>query len=131
MLLRSLPQLAAILFSSFSLVYADPRNGQPDSEGVDKIDGVPVSSLQNGKAKLSAQAIQDRTGWTVTADSWQGGNEPQNVLDGNANTFWHTQWNPNNAAMPHQITIDMKSSRYVNGMTYQPRQDGNWNGNWA
>lgn len=131
MLLRSLPQLAAILFSSFSLVYADPRNGQPDSEGVDKIDGVPVSSLQNGKAKLSAQAIQDRTGWTVTADSWQGGNEPQNVLDGNANTFWHTQWNPNNAAMPHQITIDMKSSRYVNGMTYQPRQDGNWNGNWG
>ena len=131
MLLRPLPQLAAIFLSTLSLVYADPRNGNPDGEGVDTIDGVPVNSIPSGRAKPAAQAVQDRTGWTVTADSWQGGNEPQNVLDGNDNTFWHTEWNPNNAQMPHQITIDMQSSRYVNGMTYEPRQDGNQNGNWG
>lgn len=131
MLLRSLPQLAAILLSSFSLVYAETRNGNPDGEGSETIDGVPVNQLPAQKAKLNAQAVQDRTGWTVTADSWQGGNEPQNVLDGNANTFWHSEWNPNNAPMPHQITVDMQSSRYVNGLTYQPRQDGNQNGNWG
>lgn len=131
MLLRSLPQLATILLSTLSLVSADPRNGNPDDEGNGKIDGVPIESIPTEKAKPAAQAIQDRTGWTVAADSWQGGNEPQNVLDGNDNSIWHTQWNPNNAPMPHQITIDMKSSRYVNGMIYQPRQDGNQNGNWG
>lgn len=130
MLLRSLPQLAAvILLSSLSLVHADPRNGQPDGEGETKIDGVAINQIPAGKASFQAQAIQDRTGWTVNADSWQGGNEPEKVLDGNQNTFWHTQWNPNNAPMPHQITIDMKSSRYVNGLTYLPRQDGSQNGN--
>lgn len=130
MLLRTLPQLAAILLSFLSLVQADPRNGNPDGEGEGYIDGVPVNQIPTGqKASLTAQAVQDRTGWTVNADSWQGGNEPEKVLDGNQNTFWHTQWNPNNAPMPHQITIDMKSSRYVNGITYLPRQDGSQNGN--
>lgn len=128
-MLRTLPQLAAILLSFLSLVQADPRNGNPEGEGEDKIDGVSVDKIPTGKATLVAQAVQDRTGWTVVADSWQGGNEPQKVLDGNQNTFWHTQWNPNNAPMPHQITIDMKSSRYVNGITYLPRQDGSQNGN--
>lgn len=131
MLLRTLPQLAAVFLSTLSLVNADPRNGNPDGEGSETIDGVPVNSIPSGKEKPNAQVVEDRTGWTVTADSWQGGNEPQNVLDGNANTFWHTEWNPNNAPMPHQITIDMQSSRYVNGMTYQPRQDGSQNGNWG
>lgn len=129
MLLRTLPQLAAILLSFLSLVQADPRNGNPEGEGEGYIDGVAVEKIPTGKATLVAQAVQDRTGWTVVADSWQGGNEPQKVLDGNQNTFWHTQWNPNNAPMPHQITIDMKSSRYVNGLTYLPRQDGSQNGN--
>ncbi len=129
MLLKTLPQLAAILLSFLSLVQADPRNGNPDGEGEEKLDGVYVNQIPTGKATLAAQAVQDRTGWTVSADSWQGGNEPEKVLDGNQNTFWHTQWNPNNAPMPHQITIDMKSSRYVNGITYLPRQDGSQNGN--
>ena len=131
MLLRSLPQLVTIFLSTLRLVYADPRNGNPDGEGETMIDGVPVNSIPGGQAKPAAQAVQDRTGWTVTADSWQGGNEPQNVLDGNDNTFWHTEWNPTNSQMPHQITVDMQSSRYVNGMTYEPRQDGSQNGNWG
>lgn len=132
MLLRTLPQLAATFLSFLSLVQADPRNGNPAGEGEGgTIDGVALDQIPTGKATLAAQAVQDRTGWTVNADSWQGGNEPEKVLDGNQNTFWHTQWNPNNAPMPHQITIDMKSSRYVNGITYLPRQDGNQNGNFG
>ncbi len=129
MLFRGLPQLAAVLLS-LSLIQAAPRNGQPDGEGTTTIDGVPAEQVGSSqKASPFAQAVQDRTGWTATADSWQPGNEPQNVLDGNPNSIWHTQWNPNNAQLPHQIIIDMKSSRYVNGLTYQPRQDGNQNGN--
>ena len=134
MLIGRLPQLAAVLLSSLSLIQADPRNGQPDGEGTTTIDGVPIEKIPNGsnpnqKASPFAQDVQDRNGWTATADSWQPGNEPQNVLDGDPNSIWHTEWNPDNAGLPHQITIDMQTSRYVNGLTYQPRQDGGQNGN--
>ncbi|KAL8961406.1 MAG: hypothetical protein Q9193_002036 [Seirophora villosa] len=81
-------------------------------------------------ASLAAtQAITPRTGWTVTADSFQSGNEARNVLDGNTGSIWHTQYTPSNAALPHAITIDMKKTINVNGLTYLPRQDASRNGN--
>ncbi|KAI9769560.1 MAG: hypothetical protein M1840_004038 [Geoglossum simile] len=85
------------------------------------------------QAKLLAAPIAasplDRTGWTATTDSAQGGLVGTNALDGNANSMWHTQWDPTNVALPHTITIDMKSTQFVDGVTYLPRQDGNSNGN--
>lgn len=81
-------------------------------------------------ASLAAtQAVTPRTGWTVTADSLQPGNEATNVLDGNTGSIWHTQYTPSNAALPHAITIDMKKIINVNGLTYLPRQDASRNGN--
>ncbi len=73
----------------------------------------------------------DRTGWTVTVDSFQTGtnNEAAKAIDGNTGTIWHTQWMPTTVALPHTITLDMKKSYNVNGLTYLPRQDGNSNGN--
>ena len=71
----------------------------------------------------------DRTGWTVTADSFQPGNEPALAIDGNTSTFWHTEFNPVNTPLPHNITVNMAKSYYVTSVTYQPRQDGNSNGN--
>ncbi|KAL8964463.1 MAG: hypothetical protein Q9183_004434 [Haloplaca sp. 2 TL-2023] len=78
-----------------------------------------------------ATAQTDRTGWTASADSFQSttGNDPAKVLDGNRGTFWHSQYSPTNAALPHTITLDMKKTYNVNGLTYLPRQDGNSNGN--
>ncbi|KAL9029978.1 MAG: hypothetical protein Q9196_001844 [Gyalolechia fulgens] len=75
------------------------------------------------------QTVTDRTGWTVSVDSFQTGNEAARVLDGNTGTFWHTQYTPTNAALPHSITIDMKKTVNVNGLNYLPRQDGSKNGN--
>ncbi|KAL8723388.1 MAG: hypothetical protein Q9225_000304 [Loekoesia sp. 1 TL-2023] len=75
------------------------------------------------------QTITDRTGWTVSVDSFQPGNEATKVLDGNTGSIWHTQWTPNNVPLPHSITFDMKKTINVNGLTYLPRQDGNSNGN--
>lgn len=77
----------------------------------------------------ATQTVTDRTGWTVSVDSFQPGNEATYVLDGSTGTIWHTQWTPTNAALPHQITIDMKKTVNVNGLNYLPRQDGNSNGN--
>lgn len=130
MLLRALPQLATILLCA--RLVSSARNGQPEGEGTTHIDGVPIGQIPVGtsaqKATPFAQAVSDRTGWTATADSNQPGNDAQNVLDGDGNTFWHTAYNPD-APLPHQITIDMQTSRYVNALNYQPRQDGSFNGN--
>lgn len=71
----------------------------------------------------------DRSGWTATADSFQPGNEPSKAIDGNINTFWHTQFNPSVKPFPHNIVIDMKTLYWVNKVSYQPRQDGLSNGN--
>lgn len=129
MLRKALPQLATILLCS-RLVSS--RNGQPEGEGTAYIDGVPIGQIPVGpsaqKVTPFAQVVSDRTGWTATADSNQPGNDAQNVLDGDGNSFWHTAYNPD-APLPHQITIDMQTSRYVNALTYQPRQDGSFNGN--
>ena len=76
-----------------------------------------------------AVAQIDRTGWTATTDSFQPGNEPANVLDNNPSTFWHTEFNPTNAALPHNIVINMNQVYNVNGVSYLPRQDGISNGN--
>jgi len=69
-----------------------------------------------------------RTGWVATADSQEtvGQNgRAQNVLDGSAASLWHSKWT---AALPHTLTIDMRTARSIGGLTYLPRQDGSANG---
>lgn len=71
-----------------------------------------------------------RTGWVATASSQETGsqdNRAGNVLDGLATTMWHTPWS-GTPAYPHNITIDMGSTRSVSGLRYTPRQDTSSNG---
>ncbi|KAL8757549.1 MAG: hypothetical protein Q9184_004178, partial [Pyrenodesmia sp. 2 TL-2023] len=79
----------------------------------------------------ATQTITPRTGWTLTVDSFQSGtgNEATKMLDGNTTTYWHSQYMPTTAALPHVVTIDMKRIVNVNGLTYLPRQVGTLNGN--
>jgi len=46
------------------------------------------------------------------------------AIDGNPNTFWHTQWSGGNPGHPHHIAVDMAEDAVVTGFTYLPRQDG-------
>jgi galactose oxidase len=79
---------------------------------------------------VSARTILPRTGWTATADSYQDVHVPDNVLDGDPATMWHTEWTPIEAPLPHMITIDMQAViNDVDSLYYIPRQDGNSNGN--
>ncbi|KAI9676412.1 MAG: hypothetical protein M1817_000569 [Caeruleum heppii] len=104
---------------------------RPPPEDALRGEGLPLIP-SDGDSLRAAQAIGNalpRTGWSVAVDSFQPGNEGNKVLDGNTNSIWHSQYNPTNAALPHTITIDMKATYNVNGLTYLPRQDGNSNGN--
>lgn len=66
---------------------------------------------------------------TITVDSYQVGNEGTKAIDGNTSTFWHTEYSPTLAALPHTAVIDLGLSQLLNGVSYLPRQDGTSNGN--
>ncbi|BBO82741.1 hypothetical protein DSCO28_33070 [Desulfosarcina ovata subsp. sediminis] len=53
------------------------------------------------------------------------------VIDGLADTFWHTEWYYSTPNPPHQIVIDLGGQFNVQGFRYLPRQDGNVNGTVA
>ncbi|KAI9850650.1 MAG: hypothetical protein M1838_005294 [Thelocarpon superellum] len=65
----------------------------------------------------------DRSSWTITADISEGSHPPTYAIDGDPNTFWHSEWDPYLAPLPHNITVDMQVVQNVNGIGYLPRQD--------
>ena len=44
------------------------------------------------------------------------------ILDGDANTFWHSQWNGGTAKPPHWFILDLGGSYKINTITMLPRQ---------
>jgi galactose oxidase len=68
-------------------------------------------------------------GITITVDSFEAGNPASNAIDGNINTFWHTEYSPVLVPLPHWAILDLGQSELLNGFSYLPRQDGNSNGN--
>ncbi|KAJ2986355.1 hypothetical protein NUW58_g5069 [Xylaria curta] len=61
-----------------------------------------------------AKAIP-RTGWTVTADSFQPGYEAAKAIDGNSSTFWHTAYSQ------HTVTLSNDGTTWSS-----PVQFGTW-----
>lgn len=46
-----------------------------------------------------------------------------NAVDGDTNTFWHTQWQDASPPCPHEIVIELIPATTIKGFTYLPRQD--------
>lgn len=59
----------------------------------------------------------------VNVDSEAVGYEGGNVIDGNPDTIWHTEWEGNPPKYPHQITIELNEQTEIKGLTYLPRQE--------
>ena len=51
-----------------------------------------------------------------------------NAVDGNPETFWHTEWQDSNPAPPHEIILKLAEPAAIKGFTYLPRQDDSDNG---
>ncbi len=47
----------------------------------------------------------------------------ENAVDGDPNTYWHTQWQSNSPGPPHAIIIELLPPSVIKGFTYLPRQD--------
>lgn len=71
-----------------------------------------------------------RTNWTVVSFSSQeangeGANNGRAIfaLDGNKDTFWHTQWQGGSPGPPHILVIDMNETKELHGLAFQARQN--------
>ncbi|CAG7561253.1 unnamed protein product [Fusarium equiseti] len=80
---------------------------------------LPSSPLQREQllslraaAPFASVAI-DRAKWSVTCDSVHEGDGCKNVIDGKADTMWHTQWEGSEPAPPHMITVDGSQNGYI------------------
>ena len=103
--------------------------GKPTTEGKTTFDGVSLAAIpQKASTAAIVSSAINRNGWTVTCDTAQNGNACNLAIDGNNNTFWHSEYNPVLVQFPHFITIDMKTAQSIQQVTLEPRQDGTNNG---
>jgi hypothetical protein len=49
-------------------------------------------------------------------------------VDGDPDTFWHTEYIGAMPGYPHEFVIDLGKTRTVDGLIYVPRSDGSSNG---
>jgi beta-galactosidase len=80
------------------------------------------------KVERAFRRIVDRSKWKVAGvDSFQENEgEPENVLDGDTASYWHTQWSGGGPKHPHEIAISFNDTLMIEALKYLPRQD---NGN--
>ncbi|KAL2204489.1 galactose oxidase [Sarocladium strictum] len=72
--------------------------------------------------------LLSRTGWTVTCSTSHSGNPCSRLTDGNAGTFWHSQYEGTVAQPPHTVTINLGATRVITGLAMRPRSDSSPNG---
>ena len=93
-------------------------------------------SAQNGDefttlAELDALDAAGKTiphkGWKITyVDSEENlaeGDEAENAVDGNPNTYWHTLWSAPHTRHPHTVALDLGVEREIAAIRILPRQD--------
>lgn len=67
----------------------------------------------------------DKSKWKVIyCDSFEKGDEPQNAIDGNLSTLWHTEWADESPGHPHEIIIDLDQVHKLAGIKLSHRQSG-------
>ena len=59
----------------------------------------------------------------VTADSESTENQAAYALDGDPETFWHTQRHGDSFEHPHWLMLEFKDTLVLSGLQYLPRQD--------
>src|SRR5690606_7065271 len=81
-----------------------------------------------GEGTINPKEDVDVTEWTIVAKSTEeptgeGANNGQaiRIIDGNTNTFWHSQWSAATAQLPHSITFSLKANEIVKGFYLVPR----------
>jgi hypothetical protein len=96
----------------------------PETQSVPAV--VPVTQSTPATATANKPALK-----FVKADSEETSAEDgkgANAVDGDTNTFWHTQYTDDTPTCPHEIVIELVTPTTIKGFTYLPRQDDSENG---
>lgn len=65
-----------------------------------------------------------RSYWTASAKSTQGDDfNPMYALDGDPETYWHSQYSPKTAAPPHEFTVNLGRERKIKGCIITSRKN--------
>ena len=88
-----------------------------------KIDNVIIKQSEGEKDKISNEGI------TVTASSQYTGQGPENLLDGNKNTIWHSNWSDSSVTLPQELVFTFENATEIGRLSYVPRQEQVTNGN--
>ncbi len=81
-------------------------------------------------AKAEIGDALDRTGWSIVASSScddAGSGQPIHIIDGDNDTFWHSNWGGSNATgvqtdnLPEWFVVDLGSVQELGGFSYRPR----------
>jgi len=107
--------LGGLCVSGLVLPYQPVPDDILTKEGVKQPARPLLASLPSGGALSTS-------GWTVTADSAEAGNAAALAIDGNSNTFWHSEYSPKLVSLPHTYTINMQTTQYVDGFGTLIRQ---------
>ena len=90
----------------------------------------PAATIETAKPDMAASSpaatASQMTLTVVKVDSEETAGEDgkaANAVDGDPNTFWHTQWQDANPECPHEIIIKLTPPALIKGFTYLPRQD--------
>jgi hypothetical protein len=83
-----------------------------DAAVLDKLLAAPIVGTM---AKLGAKIVH--------TDSEVAGYEAAHVLDGDTETIWHTQWEPQPKPYPHELVIRFAQRVTMSGFKLLPRQD--------
>ncbi len=91
-----------------------------------KIDNVMI---KKAGAPEEDKTIIPNEGISVTASSQYPGEGPENLLDGDTNTIWHSNWADSSVKLPQELTFTFENPTEIGKLSYVPRQNGTNNGN--
>ena len=68
--------------------------------------------------------LPDRSKWKISVDSYQENEgEPENVLDADSRSYWHTQWQGSAPSYPHWMVVDFSEVLNFKSIYYLARQE--------
>ncbi len=95
----------------------------------------PIFDLnqKTGKTRTTDRSrYLSKSGWKVIDYSSQETSSENgaasNIIDGNTNTKWHTQYSGTQGSAPHHVTVDMGEEKQMGGFLCAPRSDHSTNG---
>lgn len=118
------------LVSDLATVSFNKNAPQPYLKPIDLIAGGTVSAQITSDhlippvvTTLHFDKVSNRSFWKVFASSDETDGPAKNIIDGRADTYWHSQWKNAVPPPPHTITIDFNEELLLTGVEYTPRSD--------